>query len=99
MTEVYLNNKFVGEIDNAVDFVHNIREERRKESISDNVNVFLDELLKREKVQVGSGERHGGVNILGKNSLAYGHIRPALVQDIDLLEESANRIERFVKNI
>jgi aminotransferase len=63
------------------------------------VNDFLKELLKREKVQVGNGERHGGVNILGKNSLAYGHIRPALVQDIDILEEAANRIERFVKNI
>ena len=55
--------------------------------------------MKKEKVQVGNGERHGGVGILGKKSIAYGHIRPALVQDIDVLEKAANKIERFTKTI
>jgi len=60
---------------------------------------FIDELETKEKVQVGSGERHGGVGILGNESRAYGHIRPALVQDVDVLKEAADRIERFVKSI
>jgi len=60
---------------------------------------FIDELEKKEKVQVGNGERHGGVGILGKESRAYGHIRPALVQDVDVLEEAADRIERYVKSL
>jgi aminotransferase len=63
------------------------------------VKEFIDLLMKKEKVQVGNGERHGGVGILGKKSIAYGHIRPALVQDIDVLEKAANKIERFTKTI
>jgi len=60
---------------------------------------FIDELLKKENVRVANGEGHGGVSVLGKESLAYGHIRPALVQDMDALEEAANKIERFVKTL
>ena len=40
-----------------------------------------------------------GVGILGKESKAYGHIRSCLVQDMDVLEEAADRIERFVKSL
>jgi aminotransferase len=63
------------------------------------VNKFVDELKTKAKVQVGNGERHGGVRILGKESIAYGHIRPALVQDVDLLEEAADRIEHYTKSL
>lgn len=63
------------------------------------VQKFVDELLEKEKVRVANGERFGGVGILGKKSPAYGHIRPCLVQDVDVLEEAANRIERFVKSL
>ena len=55
--------------------------------------------VKKEKVDMGNGERHGAVRILGKNSIAYGHLRPALVQDIEVLEETASRIERYVKSL
>jgi aspartate/methionine/tyrosine aminotransferase len=34
-----------------------------------------------------------------KESRAHGHIRPALVQDLETLEEAANRIERFIKSL
>jgi aspartate/methionine/tyrosine aminotransferase len=60
---------------------------------------FVDELLKKENVRVANGERFGGVGILGKDSPAYGHIRPCLVQDMDVLDEAANRIERFVESL
>jgi len=60
---------------------------------------FVDDLLEKEKVHLADGERFGGVGVLGKESPAYGHLRPALVQDVDVLEETANRIERFVKTL
>jgi aminotransferase len=60
---------------------------------------FVEDLLKKENVQVDNAERHGDVKNIGSESLAYGHIRPALVQDMEVLEEAANRIERFVKTL
>jgi aspartate/methionine/tyrosine aminotransferase len=60
---------------------------------------FVKDLERKEKVQVANGEGHGGVSIVGEKSPAYGHIRPALVQDLDVLEEAAARIEHFTKNI
>jgi aminotransferase len=63
------------------------------------VSEFVNKLLKKEKVRVANGERFGGTKILGKESPSYGHIRPCLVQDLDVLEEAADRIERFVKTL
>lgn len=63
------------------------------------VEQIVEDLLEREKLRVANGERFGGVRILGKESPAYGHIRPCLVQDIDVLEEAANRIERYVNTL
>lgn len=63
------------------------------------VQKFVDELRKKEKVALANGERFGGVAILGEESPAFGHIRPALVQDLDVLEETATRIERFTKTL
>jgi aminotransferase len=63
------------------------------------VTRFIDELESSEGVLVGNGEGHGGVSVIGNKSPAHGHIRPALVQDVDVLEEAATRIERFTKNI
>lgn len=63
------------------------------------VEKFIAELKKKEKLEVGNGESHGGVKILGKKSPAYGHIRPALVQDVDILEEAADKIERCIKSM
>lgn len=63
------------------------------------VSKFVDDLEREEGVLVGNGEGHGGVSIIGDKSLAYGHIRPALVQDVDVLEDAGNRIEKYTKNI
>lgn len=63
------------------------------------VERFVSELREEQKVRVMNGERFGGARILGKESPAYGHIRPSLVQDVQVLEEAADRIERFVKTL
>jgi aspartate/methionine/tyrosine aminotransferase len=63
------------------------------------VSRFIDELEQKEGVLVGNGESHGGVSTIGDESIAHGHIRPALVQDIEDLEEATNRIERYTKTL
>jgi aminotransferase len=50
---------------------------------------FRDELLLQEKVRGAPGTQYGQV--------AEGHIRFALVDDMDRLEDAWNRVERFVK--
>jgi aminotransferase len=63
------------------------------------VEKIVNELLQKEKIRVANGERFGGVRILGEESPAHGHIRPCLVQDIEVLEDAANRMERYFKTL
>lgn len=42
MTEIFINSKFRGEVDNAEKFVSSVVEERRKGNVPLNVNVFYD---------------------------------------------------------
>jgi len=63
------------------------------------VEKIVQELGEKEHVRIANGERFGGVSIVGKESPAWGHIRPCLVQDLDDLEEAANRIERYLKTL
>ncbi|MFC1740969.1 DNA-directed RNA polymerase subunit B [Nanoarchaeota archaeon] len=43
MTEVFVNNKFRGEVDDPQRFVSSVVEERRKNNVPQSVNVFYDE--------------------------------------------------------
>lgn len=42
MSEVYLNGKFIGTVDNAEEFIDHVYSERRKNAITNNMNVFYD---------------------------------------------------------
>tara|TARA_Y100000310_G_scaffold75462_1_gene71754 strand:+ start:11302 stop:13107 length:1806 start_codon:yes stop_codon:yes gene_type:complete len=42
VTEVYLNNEFVGTVENPTEFMNKIKDERRTGSITSNLNVYLD---------------------------------------------------------
>ena len=42
MTEVYLNGKFIGSVDNPDEFVDHIYSERRKNAITNNMNIHYD---------------------------------------------------------
>ena len=50
MTEVYMNSKFTGTVDNADSFVQSVKEERRKGNISSNLNIFFDD--KSDKIEI-----------------------------------------------
>jgi DNA-directed RNA polymerase subunit B' len=43
MAEVYLNSKYIGMVDNAETFVQDFKDQRRKGSMSDVVNIFFNE--------------------------------------------------------
>lgn len=43
MADVYLNNKFIGTVENPKEFVEKIIEERRKGALPNNINVLFDE--------------------------------------------------------
>ena len=53
-TEVYLNSKFVGTVDNPIEFAQKVREERRKGLVSENLNIFYKE--KANEIQVESSK-------------------------------------------
>jgi len=55
MSEVFLNGKFIGEIENSEEFVNRIKQDRRTGALSNNVNVNYDDLLDRVHVESARG--------------------------------------------
>ncbi len=55
MSEVFLNGKYVGEIVNPQEFVSRLIEERRKNNIDMNVNMFYDKAQDFVFVETGKG--------------------------------------------
>ena len=51
MAEVYLNSKFMGTIDNPIEFVNRIKEERRRGAITDNLNVYYNEKVNEVQLE------------------------------------------------
>ena len=43
MTEVYVNSKFVGNVDDAASFVNSVREARRTGNMTPNLNIYHHE--------------------------------------------------------
>src|SRR5574341_124503 len=55
MSEVYLNGKFVGEVDNAQEFVSRVKQDRRYGQLSHNVNVYHDDRVDEIHVEGSRG--------------------------------------------
>ena len=55
MSEIYLNSKFIGNVDNPKEFVEKIINERRKNSISKNINVTYEENTNRIYIESSKG--------------------------------------------
>ena len=54
MSEVYLENKYVGSVDEPRLFVQKVKDERRRGKMDSNVNVYFD--MKRDVVELYSGQ-------------------------------------------
>ena len=55
VSEVYLNGRFVGTVDNPHDFVGHVVGERRKGKITSNLNVFYDDISNEVYVESSKG--------------------------------------------
>ncbi len=92
MSEIYLNNKLVGESQNPKEFVDQLREERRKGSLSANVNVFYDEATTNVYASTEKGRVRRPVIIVkdGKSLLTEDHLKRIESNEVqwkDLVEE------------
>lgn len=115
MSEVYLNNKYVGTVDNAEDFVNNIREERRKNNITDNLNVYLNQKADTVEIECSKGRarkplivvRDGQpmlsemhIKQLEKNEISWTDlIKQGVIEYLDAAEEENAFIAFFAKDL
>ncbi len=76
MTDVYINSKFVGTVDNPESFVQSIRDARRKGTVSVNVNVQYDKIRNEVNVENGRGRLRRPLIVVkdGKPVLTQKHI-------------------------
>ena len=92
MTEVYLNNKFVGQVDNPKEYVDQVKDERRKSNISANLNLYYNELSNRIDVDTTKGRARRPLIIVknGRPLLTEEHIKKLEKNEMawsDLLKE------------
>ena len=115
MTDVYLNNKFVGTIENAAEFVQRIIDERRKGVIDNNVNVLYSERDDEVFVENSKGRVRRPLIVVkdGKSLLTDKHIqqlekdeiswsdlvKQGVIESLDPLEEERAYVAFFEKDL
>ena len=103
MTETYLNGKFVGDVDNAVEFLQRLRQDRRSGALSHNVNFYYDDVLDRVFVEGARGRcrrplivvnegmpalTDKHVKQLKKNEITWGDlVNQGVIEFLDAAEE------------
>ena len=55
MTDIYLNNKLIGEVDDPVSFLAQVKGDRRKGALTSNLNLFYDENTDEVRLETGKG--------------------------------------------
>lgn len=115
MTDVYLNNKLIGTVDNAQDFVQNVISERRKGTINQNLNIAYfqeyDEVYietskgraRRPLIVVKEGKpllTEKHIQQLQKNEISWSDlVKQGVIEYLDALEEENAYVAFFEKNI
>ncbi len=114
-TEVYLNNKFVGVVQNPVPFVQKVIESRRKNNVAKEVNIAYYEKPNEIYVDCTKGRARRALIIvkdgkslltesvvkqLDKNELTWKDlVDQSIVEYIDALEEESMLIAVYPKDI
>ncbi len=77
MADVYLSGKFLGTVENPLEYVAKIKEERRKGMLADNVNVHFDQQANEVNVEAGRGRLRRPLIVVkdGKPQLNENHMR------------------------
>lgn len=92
MSEVFLNGKFIGEIDNPEDFLKQVKAERRKGVLLDSVNVLYDEKVDEVRIECLRGRVRRPLIVVkdGTPLLTEKHIKQLQQNEIgwkDLVEQ------------
>ncbi len=84
MTDVFYNNNFIGRVDNAVEFVNKIREERRKGKLPNSLNIMNNVRYNEVHIEVSRGRVRRPLIIVedGKSKLNKEHIEQLKKGDI-----------------
>lgn len=92
MAEVYVNSKYIGEVEHTAKFVEQLKEKRRKGELSTNVNVHLEERTNQVYIESGKGRLRRPLIIVkdGQPLLTEKH-----VQQLDKNELSINDLVKM----
>lgn len=115
MADVYLNGKFVGTVDNGEEYVHNIREDRRKNSISQDLNIQYNEEMDEVQIECGKSRarrpliivRDGQAMLterhlsqLEKNEITWSDlVNQGVIEYLDAAEEENALVAFFEKDL
>lgn len=115
MTEVYINGKFIGNVEDPSNFVTRIREERRVGNLKDNVNVYHNEKADEVFVETSKGRarrpliviRNGQplltekhLKQLEKNEISWSDlIKQGVIEYLDSAEEENALVAFFEKDL
>lgn len=77
LADVYLNQKFIGNVDEPAHFVEKVLSERRRGSISKNINIFFDELTKDVYLESSKGRARRPLIVVknGESLLTKAHLK------------------------
>jgi len=115
MSEVYLNSKFMGTVDDADSFVANIRAERRTGNLTSNLNVYHNEKADEVFIETSKGRARRPLIIvkdgqplltekhlkqLEKNEISWSDlIKQSVIEYLDAGEEENTLVAFFEKDI
>ena len=75
MSEIYLNGKFIGNVENPEEFKSKIVEERRDNKLSQNINIMHNTSDNNIYIESGKGRiRKPVIIVKERNSLLTEHI-------------------------
>lgn len=115
MTEVYLNGKYLGTVENAKDFVKQIKTERRKGIITPNLNIHYDTEINEIRIYAARGRVRRPLIVIkdGVPLLTEKHIKQiesneikwqdlvdqGIIEHLDAAEEENAYVAFFEKDI
>ena len=115
MGDVYLDGKFIGVVENCEEFTNRIREERRKGSITSNLNIFYDPSADEAYIESSRGRAKRPLIIvrdgqpmlterhlkqLEKNEISWSDLlKQGVIEYLDAAEEENALVAFFEKDI
>jgi len=115
MSDVYLNGKFAGDANNALELVHQLKTERRKGALPNEVNVMYDDKLDHVYIESGRGRcrrplivvkdgipliTEKHIKQLRKGELTWTDlVRQGVIEYLDALEEENALVAFYEKDV